>query len=335
MRWTTLVAVAASTAGAACLPDARSQQVNAYQVDHTWPRLAPGYRLGETAGVAVTSRDEVLIFHRADRTWIPGEGPIERPTILRIGADGAIMDSLGAGLFLNPHAIAVDHEDNIWATDNNLHQVFKLSPTGELLLVVGEAGVRGDDGRHFNGVTDVAVARDGSFYVSDGYGNNRVAKFSPTGEFLFSWGEQGAGPGQFRLPHGITLDAQGRVYVADRSNVRIQVFEADGTYITEWSGEALGRPWGVEVGPDGFLYVADGGDYWSTRHYQSARPDTLPLDRSRIHRLDLNGRILDTFGSYGRFAGQMIWAHDVAVDSRGNVFVGDIRGMRAQKFARR
>lgn len=311
------------------------RQDPAYRAVPEWPRLPAGYRLGETPAVAVTSRNEVLVFHRADRTWLEEEGPIRRPTILRIdAATGRVLDSLGANLFLNPHGIAVDGDDNIWVADNTLHQVFKLSPRGEVLLVVGEAGVRGDDQSHFNGVTDVAVARDGSFYVSDGYGNNRVVKFAPDGRYLFEWGGAGDGPGQFHLPHGIALDARGRVYVADRSNVRVQVFEPDGTFRTEWHGERLGRPWGLDVGPDGFLYVADGGDYWSSRHYRSERPDTLPPDRARIHRLDLEGNILDTFGSYGRNAGQMVWAHDVAADRNGNVYVGDIRGMRAQKFER-
>lgn len=306
----------------------------AYHVVNTWPRLPPGYRLDQVAAVAVNSRNEVLVFHRTDRQWLDTSFTIPRPTILKISTDGRVIDSLGAGLFRNPHGLAVDAQDNIWVADNNLQQVFELSPEGRVLLTVGEAGVRGQDATHFNGVTDVAVARDGSFYVTDGYGNNRVAKFAADGTFLFDWGEEGDGPGQFRLPHGITLDPDGRVYVADRTNARIQVFAPDGAFIRQWKSDALGRPWGVEYA-GGSLYVVDGGDYWYTRHYRSTRPDTLPLDRARVHRLDPDGNILETWGSFGPYAGQMIWPHDVAVDADGGVYVAEVGfGMRVQKFAR-
>lgn len=321
---------------AACGP-VESQRNPAYRLVHEWPALPDGFRLGRVAGVAVNSRNEVLVFHRADRSWLSEEGPIRRPTILRIDATtGRVIDSLGANLFLNPHGIAVDADDNIWVADTRLHQVFKLSDRGDVLMTLGEAGVRGDDATHFSGVTDVAVAADGSFWVTDGYGNNRVLRFSPRGELLLELGgAPGDGPGQFRLPHGVTLDAQGRVYVADRTNSRIQVFDVDGTFIAEWKSEALGRPWGLEVAPDGFLYVVDGGDYWLSRQFRSERPDTLPLDRARVHRLNLDGNILDTFGSYGRYAGQFTWPHDVAVDRDGGVYVAEVRfGMRVQKFAR-
>ena len=329
--------LAAAPAGA-CGAVESQRDAAAYRVVNDWPRLPPGFRFDQVAGVAVNSRDEVLVFHRGDRSWLDEEGPIRRPTILKVdAASGRVIDSLGANLFRNPHGIAVDADDNIWIADNNLHQVFKLSPSGEVLMTLGEAGVRGADATHFSGVTDVAVAPDGSIYVTDGYGNNRLVKFSPRGEVLFEVGgaEPGDGPGQFRLPHGVTLDAAGRVYVADRSNVRIQIFEPDGTFITQWTSEALGRPWGLEVAADGFLYVVDGGDYWLTRQLLSERPDTLPRDRARVHRMDLDGNILDTFGAYGQYAGQMIWPHDVAVDRTGGIYVAEVhQGMRVQKFTR-
>ncbi len=306
-----------------------------YHVVNDWPILPVGYRLGRVAGLAVNSRNEVIVFHRADRSWLDGEGPIARPTILRIdAASGEVIDSLGAGLFENPHGLAVDADDNIWVTDTRLHQVFKLSPEGEVVLTLGEAGVRGNDATHFDGVTNVAIAGDGSVYITDGYGNSRVAKFSADGDFLFDWGEEGDRPGQFRLPHDITLDAQGRIYVADRSNSRIQVFEPDGTFIDQWRSEALGRPWALEIAGDGLLYVVDGGDYWNNSQYRSDRPDTLPLDRARVHRMDLDGNILDTWGSFGQYAGQFAWPHAISVDMDGGVYVGEVwLGMRVQKFA--
>ncbi len=319
----------------ACAPAESSvREGGAYEVVHGWPIIPSGFTFGRVAGLAVNSRDEVLVFHRASRSYIGHEGPIERPTIMRFDAmSGELLEAFGTDLVMNPHGMAVDDEDNIWLTDSNLHQVFKLSAQGEVLLTVGEAGVRGNDGTHFDGVTDIAVASDGSFYVTDGYGNARVAKFSADGEFLFDWGERGEQPGQFNLPHAITLDSEGRVYVADRSNVRIQVFGPDGSFLSEWKSPELGRPWAIEYAPDGHLYVVDGGDYWSNSQYVSERPDTLPRNRARVHRLDLNGNILDTWGRFGPYDGQFLWPHDVTVTRDGAVFVGDVwLGMRVQKF---
>lgn len=311
-----------------------SRSTDAYEVVHGWPAVPSGYRIGEGAGIAVNTHDQVVFFHRADVGRIQYEGLIHHSTILILdNATGEIVNELGAGLFRNPHGLDVDSEDNIWVTDNSLHQVFKLSPDGEVLLTVGEAGVRGDDETHLSGPTDVAAAADGSFYVTDGYGNSRVVHFDAEGNFIRAWGEAGDGPSQFATPHGITLDADGNVYVADRGNVRIQVFDSEGNYLKEWSGDQIGRPWGVEIGADGSLYVGDGGDYWLTRQYDSMDP-SLPRDRSRIHRMDLDGNVLETWGDYGRYDGQMMWLHDVAVAPDGSVFAVDIRGQRIQKFSR-
>jgi DNA-binding beta-propeller fold protein YncE len=159
--------------------------------------------------------------------------------------------------------------------------------------------------------------------VSDGYGNSRVAKFSAKGEFLFDWGHKGDQPGQFNTPHGIAMDEQGRIYVADRSNSRIQVFKGDGTFLQQWKSPELGRPWALSFGPDGCLYVVDGGDL---------KP--WPPDRSHILRLDTNGNVLEMWASFGNYDGELFWGHDIAVGKDGAVYVGDIQGRRVQKFAR-
>jgi peptidylamidoglycolate lyase len=186
--------------------------------------------------------------------------PISSPVVTCFdGKTGELVVSWGANLFLNPHGLRVDQSDNIWVTDLGLQPVLKFSRDGKLLMTVGEKGVPGLDGKHFNRPTDVAVAPDGSFYVSDGYGNSRVARFSSDGKFIADWGRKGDGLGEFDLPHGIALDLEERVYVADRSNSRIQVFTGDGKFLQQWKRAELGRPWAVAFGTDGYLYVVDGG----------------------------------------------------------------------------
>ena len=229
-----------------------------YDVVHGWPRLPDGFVLGQVTAVDVDSHNHVFVFHRADLAWSSGipPKPVSKKTILCIdGESGELLSSWGENMFYVPHGLFVDHEDNIWITDLGRHQVLKFSNSGELLMTVGEERVPGLDGQHFNQPTDVAVTPDGSFYVSDGYRNNRIAKFSADGKFLFDWGKRGSGPGEFRLPHSVAVDAKGRVYVADRSNARIQVFDAKGNFITQWKSPELGRPWDVDVGKDGYLYV--------------------------------------------------------------------------------
>lgn len=286
----------------------------AYQVVHGWPQLPEGFAFGHVSGVDVDSHNHVWVFHRGDR-----------PILCFDGDTGKILASWGDGMFTTAHGLAVDHRDNVWVTDVGNHQVFKFSHNGELMLTLGAKGVPGLDGTHFNRPTDVAVAPSGEFYVADGYGNSRVAKFSADGKFLLDWGSKGDQPGQFDTPHGIALDQQGRVYVADRTNSRIQVFDANGKFLTLWKSPDLGRPWGLAVGRDGFLYVADGGDL---------KPK--PPDRGRVLKLDLQGKILEQFGSFGSYDGQFYWAHDVGVGRNGDVYVVDVHlGMRVQRFVRK
>ncbi len=302
---------------------------SAYRVAHGWPLLPDGFVLGQVSGVAVDSHNHVFVFQRADHYLGPrptkNDQPIDVSTVMCFdGETGKLVSSWGADMFTVPHGLRVDRDGNIWATDVALHQVFKFSHEGKLLMTLGVKGTPGLDGKHFNKPTDVAISSDGSIYISDGYGNSRVAKFSPKGDFLFDWGRKGDKPGEFDLPHGITIDSQGRVYVADRSNSRIQVFKGDGTFLYEWKSAELGRPWALTVGPDSYLYVVDGGDL---------KP--RPPDRGHILKLDLQGNIVDKWSSFGNYDGQLYWGHDVAVARNGDVYAGDILGMRVQKFSKR
>lgn len=299
----------------------------AHEVVPGWPLLPEGYVLGLCAGVGVDAQNRVFVFHRSGRAWskpFPKE-PIAAPTLSVFdGATGRLLSSWGANRFIMPHGLAVDHAGNLWLTDVGLHQVFKCSPSGEVLLTLGEAGVPGEDTTHFNLPTDVAVLADGSFYVSDGYKNTRVMKFSAAGRFEFQWGTKGHGPGEFNLPHGITLDRLGRIIVCDRENERLQVFDAKGTFLHEWEGPQLGKPYGIATGPDGRLFVIDGGS-----------PSLQPQLRGKAVELDPTGQVLDTFGSYGKASGQFQLGHDIAVGPDGAVYVAEGTGARVQKFVRK
>jgi peptidylamidoglycolate lyase len=313
-----------------------------YCLAEHWPDLPAGLELGQAAGLDVDSQDVVYVFHRGRKAWAGNPSLADRAlalmarlfegdtsadaiaedTILAIHPQsGALLAAFGAGRFRIPHGLSIDAEDNIWVTDVGLHQVFKFSRDGELLLVLGEAGVAGADRARFDGPTDVAVARDGAIYVADGYGNARVVKFAVDGAYLSEWGGRGAGPGRFDVPHGIAIDEEGNLYVADRGNARIQVFDRDGRFLRQIAGPGIGRPWAVEVGRDGYLYAVDGGDQ------DPDRP------RSGLLVLTRDGEVIARWSRYGYQAGRLVWPHDLAVSARSEVFVGEVfDANRIQKF---
>lgn len=298
----------------------------AYRLIPNWPQLPDGLVLGQVAGVDVDSHGKVFVFHRAERFW-GGENIelkfIASPTVLVLDNEtGRVIHQWGAGTFVMPYGLTIDDEDNIWLTDVGLHQVFKFDSAGALLMTLGERGIPGDDAAHFNMPTDVAIAPDGTFYISDGYVNSRITKFSKDGEYITRWGTKGMDVGQFDVPHSIALDSNGFVYVADRGNARIQIFDEAGKFVKEWKNASLGRPWAVRIDAKGNIFVVDGGDqneFWP--------------DRARILQLDSEGKILASFGSYGKEPGQFIWPHTIAVGPDGALYVGEVAtGMRIQKF---
>jgi peptidylamidoglycolate lyase len=301
---------------------------DAYSVNPNWPRLPDDFILGQIAGMDIDSQGRLYVFHRGARIW-EGEPielvPITAPTVLVLNSEtGEMIEQWDAGEFVMPHGLRIDSQDNIWITDVGLQQVFKFDRNGNLLMLLGQRGVAGKDSTHFDMPTDVAVAPDGSFYVSDGYGNSRVVKFSAEGKYILSWGEPGTEPGQFDVPHSIAVDSQGHVYVADRGNARIQIFDENGQFLQEWRGRSLGRPWALRFDSSENLFVVDGGDqneFWP--------------DRARIIKLDPQGETLASFGSYGREPGQFIWPHTIAVGPDGAIYVGEAgTGMRIQKFTK-
>ena len=321
------IRLALAAIGLAFLPAAAPVPAPDYAVVHGWPQLPEGRVLGSAAGVGVTRDGTVLVLHRADRIWsepLPTD-PITSPVITEFNSvSGALVHEWGAGLLAMPHGLTVDSQDNVWLTDVALHQVFKFTREGKLLLTLGTRGMPGNDASHFNRPTDIAVLPDGSFYVSDGYRNTRIVKFTAAGRFDFQWGAPGTGPGQFDTPHAVTLDADGRVYVADRENDRVQVFTPRGQFIAQWKGAEIGRPYSVAMLGSAFALIADGGE----------QPDGPP-ERSGVSVVSRAGAQLQRLGRWGNYDGQFMMAHDVAGDADGNFYAVDIAGRRVQKFAPR
>ena len=298
-----------------------------YTAATDWPSLPPDLVLGQVTGIDVNAQGQVFVFARGDKVWESetiDPSLIPSPTVYVFdGQSGELLTSWGENRFVMPHGLTLDPAGNVWLTDVGLHQVFQFDGAGNLLLTLGEAGVPGSDAAHFNRPTDVAVAADGSFYVSDGYLNSRIVHFAADGRFLHEWGSAGTASGEFDVPHSLDVDAEGRVYVADRGNARLQIFDGDGRFLSSWHDELqIGRPWAVRVGADGFVYVVDGGD----------QNEWLP-DRARILKLTPEGEIVDRFGGYGRGPGQFIWPHALAVAADGTLFVAEVgQGQRMQKL---
>ena len=189
------------------------------------------------------------------------------PPIVRFDASGRFVTSFGAGMFAHPHGLYIDSDGNIWAIDgfggnvpqaDQGHQIFKFSPDGKVLMTLGTAGVKGDGPDTFNTPSDVLVAPNGDIFVADGHGgamNDRIVKFTREGTFVKAWGTKGSGPGEFNNTHSLAMDSQGRLFVGDRGNLRIQIFDQDGQFLEEW--RQFGVPSEVFIDENDVIYVAD------------------------------------------------------------------------------
>ena len=269
-----------------------------YRVVAGFPQLPSGWTLGAVSGAATDSKGNVIVFHR-------GEHPI-----LFFDRSGKYLRSFGEGLFKSAHGLRLDKGENIWVTDNANHTVTKFSYEGKVLLSLGVKDVPGEDDKHFNKPTDVAFTPNGDFFVSDGYGNSRVVKFNQEGKFLLAWGKKGKGEGEFNLPHAVRLDSKGQVYIADRENDRVQVFDQNGKFLRQFGGFA---PFGLYITSDDRLFVADGR-------------------ANRVLKMTLDGKILAAWGGLGSEAGNFNLPHGITVGGDGAVYVTEINGKRLQKF---
>ena len=297
-----------------------------YQEVKDWPRLPSTVQLGEAAGVAVDLNGHVFVFHRPGRGFdTAATSKLTEPAVLEIDANtGALIHAWGANMFLVPHGITIDGANNVFLTDVGLQQVFKFTHDGKPLLALGEPGVGAWDARHFNQPTDIQIRPDGTFYVSDGYVNSRVALFDERGTWVREWGKKGSGPGEFSNPHGLTfVPGSTDVLVADRENSRLQLFDRAGTFKKEWVGakdaQTTGRVFCVASGADGSYYVGI-----RRADYDAQHTGVLKLDR------DWN--IVATIG-FGRPGDPVFNAvHDIAVGKDGAIYVAETRTKRVVKL---
>ncbi|MFM9115874.1 MAG: peptidyl-alpha-hydroxyglycine alpha-amidating lyase family protein [Planctomycetota bacterium] len=252
-------------------------------------------KLGRCSAVATNRQGQIYLLHR---------GP--QPVIC-LDAQGKFLFSWESEFLTTPHGLRIDSQDHVWITDIGQHRVLKFDPRGKLLLNLG-TGAAGQDGRHFDQPTDVAFHPDGSFYVTDGYGNSRVLKFSASGELLKQWGVAGSQPSQFKIPHAIVIDAHKRLIVGDRENNRLQIFNDEGKFLAEWPGFA---PYGLALNSHGQLFVADG------RAHQ-------------VLRLDNSGQVVERIGKQGTALLEFELPHMLAFDSRSRLWVAEVQNQRFQ-----
>jgi sugar lactone lactonase YvrE len=274
VRWTIctlgLAALAAIASGGA----ARAQGAadpnaapNPYHVDNSWRlQLPEGRKLGAPIGVEIDHSDgkTLWLFDRCG-----GESCAGSPLapIFRLDASGKAVTNFGAGTVNWPHGFYVDRDGDVWVTDGKAgggkgHDVIKFSPDGKVLMTLGMPGMAGDGPDMFDTPSDVITARNGDIFVADGHGimdghttNDRIVKLTKDGKFIKAWGKHGSGAGEFDVPHSLALDSAGRLYIADRSNSRIQIFDADGNFIAQW--RQFGRPSSVAIDNNDLIYVAD------------------------------------------------------------------------------
>ena len=272
-----------------------------YQLVENWAQLPPGVaKWGPATGVDVDAHGNVYVLHRN-----------ESMPVMAFDSHGKFLRSWGQGMFKTTHFLRVDRFGYIWVTDRGNMQAFKFNSDGKLLMTLGKKGVTGDNTSpdSFNGMADLAVSRNGDIFIADGEGpNTRVAKFSKDGKFIKWWGGKGTDPGQFNVPHSIVIDSKGRVYVADRSNNRIQIFDQAGKFLDQWTN--LGTPWGLFV-RNGLMYVVDGTEN-----------NCLLIAGTK------DGKVLEKIGGLAN-------ATAVAVDSNGAIYVGEVNGANVKKFVKK
>ena len=281
-----------------------------YEITNDWAKVPPGMAWREVGSVAVDHKDQVYVFNR---------GP--HPMMV-FDREGNFLRSWGEDIFTRAHGAHVAPDETLYLTDDGDHTVRKCTLEGKVLMTLGIPGKPSPymSQEPFHRCTHTAMSPEGDLYVSDGYGNARIHKFSPGGKLLFSWGGPGTDPGEFNIPHNICCDPDGWVYVADRESHRVQVFNGKGRYETQWNN--LHRPSGLYM-PPGKCPICYIGECGPTMAVNRDVPNLGP----RVTIVDNNGNRLARIGDIngaGNEPGQFISPHGIAVDSHGDVYIGEV-----------
>jgi hypothetical protein len=315
-------------------------------------KLPDGMNFGEVAGVAVDSKRRIYVFTRTSTGGGPAYG-IAAAQLLEFGPNGEFMREIGRNLygFAFAHSVRIDKDDNIWAIDKGSDMVIKFNQAGRVQWVFGRRQESADDAHPWEHVTPPLPPRDGSFrqptdvawdsqgniYITDGYINSRVAKYDKNGNWVKSWGEPGTGPGQFRTPHAIAIDRNDNVYVGDRGNQRVQIFNTDGKYLREWK---------IEIPPDYSTRPVNGAAPAAPSMQGVGAPNSLCITPgpnqvlflgestwpARIFKVTLEGKVLGVIGKSGRNLKEFSGGHAIACPSENEIYVGESSNWRVQKL---
>jgi sugar lactone lactonase YvrE len=316
-------------------------------------KLPAGLNFGEVPGVAVNSKGHIFVFTRSNSAGGPAYGPAAAQ-LLEFGPRGEFLREIGKGLYAwaEAHTVRIDKEDNIWAIDKGSDMVIKFNPAGRVLMTFGRRLESADGAKPWEHVepplpavdglfrqpTDVAWDSQGNIYITDGYINSRVAKYDKNGDWVKSWGDKGTGPGQFRLPHALVIDRNDNIYVGDRTNRRIQVFDTNGKFLRMFTidvppapgthavngntptgaqlAEVIGAPNSICItpGPTQVLFVGE---------------STFP---GRLFKVSLDGKVLGVIGRSGRQLKQFSGIHQLACPSENEVYAAETANWRVQKL---
>ena len=279
-----------------------------YSVVENWEQMPAGYDWPETAGVSTDAEDNVYVFNRGDHP------------MMIFNSKGKFIDSWGEGVFVRPHGVSKGPDDTLYCTDDGDHTVRQCTLDGKVLMTIGDAGSPASafSGRPFNRCTHTATDPDtGDIFITDGYGNSRIHKYSSDGRLLTSWGGPGVGEGEFNIVHNIATDKDGYLYVCDRENHRIQIFDKNGRFETLWAN--VHRPCAIYIDENELVYVAELG-------FSTAISKSVPNIGPRVTVLNKQGQVIQRIGDlgYGLSPGQFIAPHGLCLDSKCNIYVAEV-----------
>ncbi len=304
---------------------------NPYRSVENWARMPEGRTWGASAGVYVDpTGTSVWVAERCGANSCVGS---DLPPILHFDMSGRLLKAFGAGMFVFPHGIFVDQDQNVWVTDGQGkdgkgHQVFKFSPEGKVLLTLGKAGVAGDGPDEFNAPSAVLVAPNGDIFVGDGHGgntNSRIVKFNRDGKFIKTWGMKGSAPGEIDIPHTLAMDSRGRLFLGDRQNNRIQIFDQNGTFLDQWF--QFSRPSGVFIDRNDIIYVADSESESVSKNHDGWKRGI------RVGRVS-DGVVTAFIPDPVEKATGTSAAEGVAADTAGNIYGAEVGPKRLMKYVK-